>query len=118
MADFEAHANQTIVDKYRMLKTLKLQMTNIKRDFNECVLKLQNDKLRKCTILCGKIDELDRIYRKLYCKNDKRIEVKEHTEKVIQFDGKTFKVESSSSHERHLMLFHLMARFRISRNFS
>lgn len=97
MADFEAHANRTIVDKYRMLKSLKLQMTKIKRDFNESVLKLQDEKLKKCSMLCGKIEQLDRIYKKLHHKRpqkDNTIEVKERTEKVIQFDGKAFKVVS------------------------
>lgn len=95
VADFEAQANQTIVEKYRMLKSLKLQMTKIKRNFNESVLKLQDEKLNKCAILSGEIKELGEIYKKLHHKNVNIIEVKEHTEKVIQFDGKSFKVVSS-----------------------
>ncbi|XP_055326896.1 uncharacterized protein LOC129580473 [Sitodiplosis mosellana] len=91
-ADFEAYANQTIVDKYRMLKSIKLQITKIKRDFNESVLKLQDEKLKNSSILCDKISELDRIYKKLHHKrHDNTIAVKEHTEKVTQFDGKSFK---------------------------
>lgn len=78
-----------------MLKSLKMQMTKIKRNFNESVLKLQDEKLNKCAILSSKIKELGEIYKKLHQKNDNIIEVKEHTEKVIQFDGKCFKVVSS-----------------------
>lgn len=96
IADFEAHANQTIVDKYRLLKSLKFQMTKIKRDFNESVLKLQDEKLKKSAILCRKIEELDCIYSKLHHKSgNNKIVVKEYTEKVAQFDGKTFKVALS-----------------------
>lgn len=94
VADFEAQANQTIVEKYRMLKSIKLQLTKIKQNFNESVLKLQDEKLNKCAILSDKIEELDEIYRKLHHKHDNIIEVKEHTEKVIKFDGKCFKVVS------------------------
>lgn len=103
MADFGSQANQTIVDKYRMLKSLKLQMTEIKRDFNERVLKLQDEKLKNCTILCGKIEELDRIYKKLH--HDDIIEVREHTEKVIQFDGKSFKVLMSHRIKKKFNIF-------------
>ena len=71
-------------------------MTKIKRDFNESVLKLQDEKLKKSSILCSKIEELDRIYTKLHHKRDNnKIVVKEYTEKVAQFDGKTFKVALS-----------------------
>lgn len=96
VADVEAHENQTIVDKYRLLKSLKFRMTKIKRDFNESVLKLLDEKLKKSSILCSKIEELNRIYSKLHHKNkNNKIVVKEYTEKVAQFDGKTFKVALS-----------------------
>lgn len=71
-------------------------MTKIKRDFNEKVLKLQDEKLKKSSVLCSKIEELDCIYSKLHHKSENnKIEVKEYTEKVVQFDGKTFKVALS-----------------------
>lgn len=88
-ADFEAQANQTIVDKYRELKLLKQQMTTMKSDFNDRVLKLQEEKLAKCALLANKIEKFRENYRKLYLKN---IDVEEFTEKVIYFDGKSFKV--------------------------
>lgn len=88
-ADFEQQANQTIVDKYRELKLLKQQMMTMKSDFNDQVLKLQEEKLAKCALLANKIEKFRANYRKLYPEN---IDVEEFTEEVIYFDGKSFKV--------------------------
>ncbi|XP_031617014.1 uncharacterized protein LOC116336928 isoform X2 [Contarinia nasturtii] len=87
-ADFEAQANQTIVNKYRLLKSLKQQMTQNKQDFNGIVLNLQEEKLKKCDILSEKIENLRQIYKKLYCN---MIDVNESSEIIVQFDGKSFK---------------------------
>lgn len=91
-ADFEAQANQTIVNKYRSLKSLKQQMTKMKRDFNAKVLELQDEKRIKCTILSEKIEMFRENYKKLYS-NDNDIDVEEFTQNVIYFEGKSFKVE-------------------------
>lgn len=89
VADFEAQANQTIIDKYRSLKLLKQEMTTMKHHFNQQVLRLQEEKLEKCAMLTEKIDKFRQNYKKLYGEN---IDVEEFTEEVIYFDGKQFKV--------------------------
>lgn len=71
-----------------MLKSLKQQMTEIKEDFNDTVLKLQVEKLNKCTVLSMKIEEL----RKIYHSNGEMLDVKEDTGTFLQFVGKSFKV--------------------------
>lgn len=71
-----------------MLKSLKQQMTTIKEDFNDTVLKLQEEKLNKCTVLSMKIEEL----RKIYHSNGEMLDVNEHIETFLQFVGKSFKV--------------------------
>lgn len=91
VADFEAQANQTIIDKYRSLKLLKQEMTTMKHHFNQQVLRLQEEKLEKCAILTEKIDKFRQNYKKLYPTNG-NIDVEEFTEEVIYFDGKQFKV--------------------------
>lgn len=91
VADFEAQANQTIVDKYRSLKMLKQQMTTLKRNFNDQVLKLQEEKLEKCAILTEKIEKFRQNYKILY-PNNGNIDVEEFIEEIIYFDGKQFKV--------------------------
>lgn len=91
-ADFQAQTNQTIVEKYRLLKVLKQRMTNTKRNFNQSVLKLQQEKLEKCEILAKKIENFCTNYKKLYPNQQHMIDVKEFTEKTKHFDGKEFKV--------------------------
>lgn len=90
--DIEAQTNQIIVEKYRLLKTLKQRMTKMKRDFNDRVLKLQHEKLEICAELSKKIKKFRQNYEQL-CPNDKDlVDVEEFTENVIYFDGKSFKV--------------------------
>lgn len=91
-AEFEVQANQTIVDKYRSLKLFKQQMTQMKRNFNEKILKLQHEKHTVCEQLSQKIEKFRQNYKKLYA-NDKDIDVDTFTENVLYFDGKSFKVE-------------------------
>lgn len=93
-SDFEAQTNQAIIEKYQTLKSLKQQMTKTKQDFNETVLKLQEEKQEKCAILSEKIEMFRGICEKLHANHDNLIDVKEHTDKFIQFDGKSFKVAS------------------------
>lgn len=103
-ADIQAQTNQTIVEKYRLLKTLKQRMTKMKRDFNDRVLKLQQEKLDICAELSEKIKKFRQNYEKL-CPNDTNIlDVEEFSENVIYFDGKSFKVRFnlSASMEFHL----------------
>lgn len=91
-AEFEVQANQTIVDKYRSLKLFKQQMTEMKRNFNEKILKLQHEKHTACEQLSEKIEKFRQNYKKLYA-NDKDIDVDTFAENVLYFDGKSFKVE-------------------------
>lgn len=90
--NFEAQTNQAIVEKYRTLKSLKQQMTKIKKDFNENVLNLQEEKREKCARLSEKIEKFCKIHEKLHSNNGNLIDVKEYMDKFIQFDGKSFKV--------------------------
>lgn len=91
-ANFEAQTNQTIVDKYRLLKMLKQRMTNIKRNFNERALALQQDKQEKCALLAIKIEKFCKNHKKLYPNNEHMIDVIEFMEKTKYFDEKAFKV--------------------------
>lgn len=91
-AEFEVQANQTIVDKYRSLKLLKQQMTKMKRDFNDMILKLQHEKHTKCELLSEKIEKFRQNYKKLHAHNGD-IDVDTFTENVLYFDGKSFKVQ-------------------------
>lgn len=67
-------------------------MTQMKRSFNEKILKLQHEKHTACEQLTEKIEKFRRNYKKLYA-NDKDIDVDTFTENVLYFDGKSFKVE-------------------------
>lgn len=75
-----------------MLKALKQQITNIKREFNERALQLQAEKLERSLILSEKIEKFQQIFKKLHSNDSDTICIDERTEKVIQFDGKSFKV--------------------------
>lgn len=70
---------------------LKQQMTSLKRDFNDQVLKMQEEKVEKCAVLSEKIEKFRQNYKKLY-PNNGDIDVEEFTEEIIYFDGKQFKV--------------------------
>lgn len=87
----QANASK-IVDKYRELKLLKQHMTKMKRDFNARILKLQDEKRKKCAILSEQIEKFRHMYQKL-CPHDGDIEVDTLTENVLYFDGNSFKVE-------------------------
>lgn len=93
VADFEAQANQTIVSKYRSLKWYKQQMTKMKRNFNEKLLALQEEKQKKCALLCEKIAKFRQNYKKLY-PNENDIDVETFSENTLYFDGKSFKVHT------------------------
>lgn len=90
--NFEAETYQTIVDKYRLLKMLKQRMTNIKRDFNQRALALQQDKQEKCALLAIKIEKFCKNHKRLYPNNEHMIDVIEFMEKTKYFDEKAFKV--------------------------
>lgn len=91
-ADFEAKANQNIIDKYRMLKALKQKITNLKREFNRRALQLQEEKREQSLILSDKIETFRQILNKLHCAAGDVIHIDERTEQMIQFNGKSFKV--------------------------
>lgn len=69
-------------------------MTKMKRDFNDKILKLQHEKHAKCELLSKKIEKFRQNYKKLYA-NDGDIDIDVDTiiENVLNFDGKSFKVE-------------------------
>lgn len=71
-------------------------MTKMKRDFNEKVLKLQDEKHTNCALLSKKIEKFRQNYKKL-CSDDGDIDVDTFTENVLYFDGKSFKVECKQS---------------------
>lgn len=67
-------------------------MTNIKRNFNESVLKLQQEKQQKCVQLATKIERFCANHKRLHPDKGHLIDVKDFTEKTKYFDGKAFKV--------------------------
>lgn len=91
-SEFEAKANQNIVDKYRMLRALKQKINHFKREFNKTALQLQEEKREQSLLLSNKIEKFRGILNKLHCDDGDVIHIDERTEQVIQFDGKSFKV--------------------------
>lgn len=92
-----AHTSQLIIRKYELVTSLKQQMTDIKTDFNDKILKLQKSKHDKCQQLFEKIEKLKIICGKLKPGKQCKINFEVIQEKTVEFDGKSFKVNHRMS---------------------
>lgn len=97
VTETQAETNKLIAQKYNTLKSLKNQMTQLKRQFNGNVLSMQQDKREKCRLVSMRIEPFCRNYEALHPNvrlNDK-MNIEEYAETIQDFDGISFQVKNN-----------------------
>lgn len=97
VTETQTETNKLITQKYNALKSLKNQMTQLKREFNRNVLSLQQNKQEKCQLLSMKIEKFCRNYETLHRNGqlNLKIEIEEYAETIQSFDGTSFQVKTT-----------------------
>lgn len=104
LTETQTEANKLITHKYNTLRSLKTQMNQLKREFNQNVLSMQQDKQEKCRLLSMKIEKFCRNYETLHPNgqlNDKMV-IKEYAETIQSFDGTSFQVKKNNNFSTQL----------------
>lgn len=95
VAETQAETNKLITQKYNTLMSLKNQMTQMKREFNQIVLSMQQDKQEKCRLLSMKIEKFCRNYETLHPNGNVKMEIEGRAETIQSFDGTSFQVKKT-----------------------
>lgn len=98
VAETQAETNKLIAQKYNTLKSLKNQMTQLKRQFNGNVLTMQQDKREKCRLLSMRIEQFRRNYKALHPNGrfNEKMDIEEYAETIQSFDGISFQVKTTN----------------------
>lgn len=82
---------KVIGEKYQTLLSIQRQIYELKKNFNENLLKLKEEKFQKNSQLASKIAELQDITIKMYPDNEDVLNVAHINESSIEFDGSSFR---------------------------